>query len=101
MAHGRGIGSNGAAGAKDKVSKEKDQTRDKVRGKKAENVSGSEEDDILIERDDPFPQTWADAQLGVVIIDIRLLDPKWSDEIINRELDEVWLLKSSLVRFHG
>jgi hypothetical protein len=89
MARGRSNGSNGAAGAKGKVPKENDKTQEKVRGKKGEIVSGSEEDDILIERDDPFPQTWADAQLGVVIIDVRLLDPKWSDEIINHELDEV------------
>lgn len=100
MAGGHGNGSNKAAGTKVKVSAENDKTKEKVRGRKGENMSGSE-DDILIERDDPFPRTWADAQLGVVIIDVRLLDPKWSDEIINRELDEVWFLKSSLVRFRG
>ncbi|KAL4755771.1 uncharacterized protein BDW70DRAFT_165134 [Aspergillus foveolatus] len=88
MAGRHGNGSNKAAGTKGKVSAENDKTKEKVRGRKGENMSGSEEDDILIERDDPFPRTWADAQLGVVIIDVRLLDPKWSDEIINRELDE-------------
>ena len=55
MARGSGNGSNGAAGAKGKGSKENDKTMEKVRGQKGETVSGSEEDDILIERDNPFP----------------------------------------------
>ncbi|KAF5854881.1 hypothetical protein ETB97_010938 [Aspergillus alliaceus] len=60
---------------------------------KGKRKKGNPVEEPYVKLDDPFPAIWAGALAGILVMDIRLLNPDWNDEIVNREIDREHVAK--------